>query len=124
MPLTQNGQKLMLDWLLGGAAATRPSARWLQFATGTPNVSGASDGPFTPRITCSFAAAASPQGSASNRLAMTCTATAIATVLGWNIYDASVGGNRLAFGTMASSVGCASADTMAFAAASLKISLA
>ena len=113
MPLTQYLEKAMLDWCLGGATPTRPSAWYLQYATGSPNVSGASDGPFTPRATVSASPANSPAGSVLiNAASVPATATAIATALGWNIYDASVGGNRLMFGTLTASVGCASGDSI------------
>lgn len=117
--------KQMLDWCLGGAAATRPSSRLVGWATGSPNTNGDSAGPWT-RVTFSPAAASTPagSGSVSNRAAMTSRATAIGTALGWNMYDATSGGNRLFFGTVTASLGCASsADLAAFAAGGLKITL-
>jgi hypothetical protein len=122
-------RKAMLDWCLGGAAATQPSARFISWATGSPNTDGASDGPFSvngvgARKTCTFAAANSPQGSCTNVAAISGgTATAIATILGWNLWDAAAAGNRLAFGTMTVSVGCASGDIISVAAGALKITL-
>jgi hypothetical protein len=42
MNLTEPSCKLVLDWLCGGAAATRPSARWVGLATGViPRAHGA-----------------------------------------------------------------------------------
>lgn len=124
MGVTPYLQKQMLDWAAGGAAATQPVGRFVQFATGTPNTSGGSDGPFTPRKTVTFAAANSPQMSVTNVAAVSgCTATAIATALGWNLYDAAAGGNRLAFGTLTASMGCASADVAGFNAGGLKLIL-
>lgn len=124
MGATQYLAKQMLNWALGGAAATQPVGWWIQFATGTPNTSGASDGPFTPRKTVTFNPASSPAMSAVNKLAISgCTATAIATALGWNIYDASVGGNRLLFGTLTGPMGCASGDVAGINAGALTITL-
>lgn len=123
MPFTTYLEKQVLDWQLGGAAATQPAGWWIQWATGSPNSVGASDGPYLNRQTVSFAAANSPQGSATNLNAITGTATAIATARGWNIYDASAGGNRLFFGTLSRTVNCASGDNPAFAAGALKIIL-
>lgn len=124
MGLTQYLQKQLLDWSLGGAAGTQPAGRFLMFATGSPNTSGASDGPFSPRKTVTFAAENSPQMSATNVAAISgCTATAIATALGWNIYDNATGGNRIFFGTMTASLGCASADVAGFNAGGLTITL-
>src|SRR5262245_33236485 len=118
MPLTDFGEKLLLDWTLGGAGATQPTARWLSFATGSPNAAGASDGAFTPRCTVTFGAAASPQMSATNLNAISATVSGVAsqTAIGWNLYDANAGGNRIAYGTTTAAIGCKSADTCAFGA--------
>jgi hypothetical protein len=115
--------KNMLDWCLGGASATQPPGFWLQWATGSPNDAGASDGPCSPRVTVSFAAAASPAGTKSNAGALTGTATAMATAQGWNIYDRSVGGTRLFYGTLSAKVGNKSADNPAFAVGALVVTL-
>ena len=50
--------------------------------------------------------------------------TAACTIFGWNLYDATSAGNRLAFGTITASMTCLSGDAMAFTAANLKITLA
>ena len=98
--------KQMLDWFTGAATGTRPTARFIGWATGSPDTANDSAGPFT-RVTFSPAAASQPAGaaSASNRAAMSSRATAVATALGWNMYDAS------------------SADVAAFAVGGLKIVL-
>lgn len=123
MPLTQDFQKRMLDWALGGASATQPTGRFIQWATASPRSDSAFDGPFSPRQTVTFASANSPQGSVTNLNAITGTATAAATAVGWNLYDANAGGNRIAYGTLTANVGCKSADNPAFAAGGLKITL-
>ena len=130
MPLTDYGEKLLLDWILGGAAATQPPGRWISLATGTPNANGASDGLFTPRGTVTFAAANSPQGSATNLNIISGTLVAVAgissgTVFGWNLYDSNLNGTRIAWGTVANASGCrTTGSTVAFTAGSLKITLA
>lgn len=116
-------QKALLDWCTGAAAVTQPTQRWVQWATQSPTTQSAFDGPFRSRITVTFAGANSPDGSVTNLNAMTGTATAIGTAVGWNLYDRSSGGTRLAFGTLAASVGCASADNPCFSAGALKITL-
>ena len=123
MPLDPLIQQQVLNWLLVGSNVTRPGGRFLSFATGSPNQTGGSDGPYSPRQTATFAAANSPQGSATNNAAFSNTATAIATALGWNLYESNAAGRRIAYGTMAASVGAASGDTMAFAVGALKITL-
>jgi len=52
------------------------------------------------------------------------TATAAGTAIGWNIYDASVNGNRIMFGTTTANIGCKSGDNISIAAGALKITLA
>jgi len=118
--------KALLDWVLQGATPTRPGKTYLQFATASPTTQSAFDGPFTSRMTVTFGAAASPAGSATNANAITGPVpTAAATCVGWNLYDASAAGTRLAFGTLTASLGCKSAtDNPALAAGALRITLA
>jgi len=117
--------KGMLDWCLGGAAAPTISGRWIQWATGSPTTNAASDGAFSSRRSVTFAPANSPQGSCTLSVAVTgATCSAAATVRGWNLYDASVGGNRLMYGTLTATLGCKSgSDAPAFGAGALKITL-
>lgn len=124
MPFDPFHVKNTLDWCLGGAAASDPGNRWIALATGSPTTASESLGPFTPvRRSGSFGAANSPQMSATNRAAQSWTATAACTVIGWNLYNSSAGGSRLAFGTFSSSAGCASGDTFGIPAGALKITL-
>jgi hypothetical protein len=115
--------KAVLDWVLGAATPTRPGARWVSWATGSPNDNGASDaGQLNSRHSWDAAAANSPQGSATNRsTGIAVTATAACTILGWNLWDASVAGTRLAYGTLAASVGIASANSVRIGVGSMKI---
>lgn len=117
------GAKLMLDWCLGGAAASQPSGRWISFATATPTSQSAFDGGFNGRCTVTFAAANSPQGSATNLNAISATATVAATVVGFNLWNSTAGGTRLGYGTLSAAIGCKSGDTMAFAVGALTITL-
>lgn len=124
MPLTETFEKQMLDWALGGAAGSQPTQRWIQFATQSPTSQSAFDGPFTPRATVTFAAANSPQMSKTNLNTISVvTATAAGTAVGWNIYDRSVGGTRIAYGTTTANIGCKSGDQPALAPGQLKITL-
>jgi hypothetical protein len=125
MPLTDILDKSSLDWVLGGASPTRPSGRWLSFATGTPNNAGASDGGATPRCTVTFAAANSPQNSATNLNAISATVSGVAafTFVGWNLYDSSAGGVRLAHGTCTAAIGCKSGDNPSLPAGALVLTL-
>ncbi len=120
----QDIEKRMLDWVAGGATPTRPGGQWISFATGSPNDAGASDGPFSPRVTCTFAPANSPAMSVTNLNAMVlATATAIGTAIGWNLWESNAGGVRLAYGTATAAIGCKSGDNISIGAGALKIVL-
>src|SRR5215475_7060011 len=124
MPLTDVFEKQLLDWALGGAAGSQPTQRWIQFATASPRTDSAFDGPFSPRATVTFAAANSPQGSVTNLNTISViTATAAGTAVGWNLYDRSVGGTRIAYGTCTANIGCKSGDQPALNPGTLKITL-
>jgi hypothetical protein len=123
-----NIRKATLDWVLGGAAATRPGSRWISFATASPNDTSAFDGPFSGgvfgRATVTFAAANSPQMSVTNLNAFSnITATALATAVGWNLWNSSSGGTRIAYGTVTANIGCKSADNIGIAAGAINITL-
>lgn len=93
-------EKAMLDWVFGGATPTRPSARWLGISYGSPTSVSASEWPFS-RATIVWGAAASPAGTVANNAAASFAATTWASTLsGYQIWDASVGGNMLAYGLL------------------------
>lgn len=117
-------EKALLDWALQGATPTRPAQLWLDLVTSSPNATSAfSGGAFFSRLTVTFAAANSPQNSATLLAAVTGTATAAATFVGFNLYDTASAGNRLVWGTLTAAIGCKSADNPAFAAGGLVIVL-
>ncbi len=125
MPLTDYAEKALLDWCFGGQAVTQPAQRWISFATGSPNAAGASDGPWNTRVSIRMGAAASPAGSLSLATAASlATATVAATALGFNIWDSTVGGTRLAYGTCTAAIGCKSGDNIQIGAGSLIITIA
>jgi hypothetical protein len=124
-PLTDVGEKLLLDWVLGGATPTRPATRWISFATASPNITSAFDGPIQSRMTVTFASANSPQMSVTNLNAVSnITATAACTVVGWSLWNSSSGGTRLAYGTATAAIGCKANDNIAIGAGAIKITLA
>jgi hypothetical protein len=107
MPLSPYCGKAILDWLCGGAVATRPGAggRWvgLSDANGTEvsvSISGYA------RQTAIFNPAASPVAGASIAATMlfgTYSASSPTTVVGVALYDNSVNGNLLLSASLASS---------------------
>src|SRR5262245_54524539 len=125
MPFTVEGEVLILDWVLGGANPTRPTQRWVQFATQSPTSQSAFGGPIQSRMSVTFASANSPQMSVTNLNAFSATTcTAVATVIGWNLWDHSTGGTRLLYGTTTAAIGCKSADNIAIGAGQIIITLA
>lgn len=115
--LSAYAQKAVLDWLLGGDTPTQPSARWLGLSYGAPSSTNGSEIATASRATVNVAAAASPGGSASNAAAVVFAAFSYAsTVSGWQLWDASTGGNMLWFGTMAVATRPASASQFTCAA--------
>lgn len=123
-------QKQMLDWVLGGAAATQPSSRLAALSLGTPTSVSASE--VLPnsgylRQTALFGAAASPAGSASNTAAMTFGPfSSSAAIQGLVVYDTSAftAGNMLWYGTLLTARTVLPGDTLVVGAGSLLITLA
>ena len=123
-------QKQMLDWVLGGAAATQPSSRLAALSLGTPTSISASE--VLPnsgylRQTALFGAANSPAGSASNTAAMTFGPFSSSNAIqGLVVYDttAFTAGNMLWYGTLLTARTVLPGDTLVVAAGSLIITLA
>lgn len=123
MPLTPFMQKNLLDWVLGGGGVvSSPPGRWMCFATSSPTSVTAFDGSIS-RVTVGFSGAASPAGSASNATGITRSLSAVQTFFGWNLYDSSVGGTRIAYGTLAVSAPCVSGDAPTLSPGAFKLTL-
>lgn len=118
--------KILLDYTLGGAAATQPANRWAGLAGGTPtSVSGSelatAQGYFS-RVTALFGAAASPAGSASNTAAMTFGPFSSGqSVLGVHVWDGSPIGssNMILYGTLQTARTVGIGDSLVFNAGAL-----
>lgn len=117
--------KALLDWTLGGAAATQPSFRHVGLSLGTPtSVAGSEVQPASGyvRQTGLFGAAASPAGSASNTAAMTfgpfSSSNAIQGVQIWDT-SAFTAGNMLMYGTLSVARTVQPGDQIVFTAGSL-----
>lgn len=124
-------QKLMLDFVLGGAGASAPANRFVALTTGNPSSLSASgelaiaDG--YARQTLTAGAAASPAGSASNANAMTFgTFSSSRAVSGLLIYDSvsTAAGNELWYGTLLTARTPLPNDTLVVAVGGLLITLA
>lgn len=131
MPLTPYMKKNILDFLCGGAAPTRPAELWMQFATGLPNDSNASDGGINSRVMLvsgAFKGMAPASGTPSSVTWRSIASNASPTVAnqsvrGWNIYDSAAGGTRLMYGTMTSTFSATSGSGIAFSAGRLIINI-
>lgn len=121
-------QKAMLDWKLGGATPTRPTAWAVGLSLGVPtSVSGSeiTTGSGYARQTVGFAAAASPAGSASNTVAMTfgpfSSSAAITGLQVWDTVLSANSGNMLDYGTLATPRTVGPGDSLVIAAGALVI---
>lgn len=123
-------EKAALDWMLGGATPTRPANWGVALALGAPtSVSGSeiSTGSGYARQTCTFGAAASPAGSASNANAMTFGPFSSAqSITGLVVYDTMLSlnsGNMLWYGTLTTPRTVGPGDSLVIAAGALTITL-
>lgn len=94
-------RKAMLDWVLGGATPTRPSAWWVGLSYGAPTSVSGSEIAFS-RATLTAAAANTSNGILASNAASVAFASQIyaSTVSGYQVWDASAGGNMLWFGLL------------------------
>lgn len=125
-------QKGMLDWVLGGAAVTQPSARWIGLSLGAPtSISfsevGAASG--YARATGVFGAAATPAGLGSATNNSPCTFgpfSAAGTISGLFVADVSTlnAGNMLWFGNLSAVRTPQVGDSLILAQSALVITLA
>lgn len=124
-----HGAKQMLDWVLGGAAATIPASRLAALSLSTPSsVSGSEVNTNSgyARQTALFGAAASPAGSASNTAAMTFGPFSSSNAIqGLLIYDtiSISSGNIWWYGTLLTARTVLPGDTLVVAAGALIITL-
>lgn len=127
MGITPGFRATLLNFAFSGAPSA-PAARFIGFATATPTTESAHEGAWQTRLSVRMALANSPQGSVTNNTnigTVTCIAVGGATALGFNIWDAGAGGNRLIYGTCTAVIGCkSSADQILIAAGALKITIA
>lgn len=127
--LSDWSEAALLDWLLGGSTPTRPAARHLALFTAAPSDSGGgtevSTGGYA-RQALTFAAAASPAGTATTSAPASFTASGAGygTVTHIGIFSASTGGNLLAWGALTTQRTVNDGDTLTFAGGSITVTLA
>ena len=94
----------MLDWILGGVAASQPASRLIALSLGTPtSVSGSEvvSDPGYSRQTVLFGPAASPAASVSNTAAMTFGPFSSSNAIqGCLLMDSTAAGKLWLYGTL------------------------
>lgn len=126
--LSNYAEIALLDWILGGATPTRPSARYLALHTGDPGETGASNevstsGTNYSRQAITFAAAASGSAASSNAPTFTNTGSNFGTISHLSIWDASTAGNCLWQGAATASKAIADGDSYQVASGALTCAL-
>lgn len=123
-------EKAMLDWVLGGATPTRPTAWGMGLSLGAPSSTSGSEittGSGYARQTVDFGAAASPGGSATNNVAATYGPfSGAATISGLQIWDTVLSlnsGNMLWYGNLATARSILAGDFVIVNSGALTISL-
>lgn len=124
-------EKAILDWVLNGASPTRPATDAIGLSLGVPSsISGSemTTGVGYARQTATFAAAASPGGSATNNNNMTfgpfSSAFSITGIDMWDTVLTLNSGNLLLYGTLATARTVGIGDSLVIASGALTVSLA
>lgn len=125
MSKSNYAETAVVDWLLGGATPTRPSARYLALHTADPGETGATSelsGNGYARQAVTFGAAAS--GAATNTSTHTFTASGgnWGAVTHFSIWDAVSGGNELYSGALTTSRTINNGESLTVAAAAITVS--
>lgn len=124
--LSDFSEKACLDWLMGGATPTRPSAWAIGLGTAVPNASAASEltmAGYTRQVV-TFGAAASPAGSVSNANTMSFGPFSTGcTLSGVHVWDGTGGANFLWYGSLATARTLGAGDSLTFAVGAITASL-
>jgi len=125
MSKSNYAETAVVDWLLGGATPTRPSARYLALHTADPGETGATSevsGNGYARQAVTFNAASS--GAATNSSTHTFTASGgnWGTITYFSIWDASTSGNELYSGALTTSRTINNGESLTVAAAAITVS--
>ena len=127
--LSDWAEKAALDWLMGGANPTRPTARYLALFTAAPNDAGGgtemSGGGYARQaLTCDAATSGAGACSNSNAPSFTISGVNPAPFTHIGIFDASSAGNLIWHGALTASKDLDDGDTINFAVGELDFTLA
>lgn len=115
----------VLDWLLGGATPTRPSARYLALHTGDPGTTGASEQTGTGYARQALTMAAAASRASTNTSTHTFTnsgGTAWTQTTHWGIWDALTTGGFIWGGALTAARTLGAGESGAWAAGDLDLS--
>jgi hypothetical protein len=110
--LSDHSENLLLNFLMGGAAAAAPTARYVALFTAAPDDTGGGT-----EVTGGGYAN-------SNEITFTATGAAFGTVTHVGILDATTAGNLLWHGALATSKAVGDGDSLVFAVGDLDFTLA
>ena len=126
--LSDYAENLLMDWLMTGGAATRPTAWYVGLHTGSPadDDSGADEISGNGYSRQAIAVNASSGGTTSNNANITFTASGgdWGTISHISVYDASTAGNLLWHGAMSASKTIADGDTLQFNTGNIDLTIA
>jgi len=127
--LSDYAEKLLLDFLMGGAAASAPSSRHVALYTAAPSDSGGGtevSGNGYARQAATWDAATSGAGVTANADAQSFTASGgnWGSITHVGIFDASSGGNLLWHGELTTARTVNDGDTITFAIGSIDLTMA
>lgn len=123
--LANYAETAVVDWLMGGATPSRPSARYVALHTGDPTDSGSSNelsGYGYARQAATFAAASSGASSTTGAITFTAAGGNWGAIGYCSIWDASTSGNCLWQGACTSKT-INDGDSYQFAAGALAVSI-
>lgn len=127
--LSDFAEKLLLDWMMTGGAATRPTSWYIALYTAAPSDSGGgtevSTGGYS-RKAVTFAPATSGAGTTSNTNLVSFTASGAnyGTITHMGIFDLASAGNLLWHGALTAPKTVADGDTLEFAIGNIDLYLA
>jgi len=127
--LSDYSEKALLDWLMGGATPSRPSARHVALFTAAPNDAGGgtelSTGSYA-RQAATFAAATSGAGTTTTTNAQSFTASGASwgSITHVGVFDAASSGNLFWHGAITTARTVNDGDTITFAIGSVDLTMA
>ena len=125
--LSDHSENLLLDWLMTGGSATRPTTWYLALYTAAPNDAGGgtevSTGGYA-RQTIAFNAASGGTTSNSADVSFTAVGGDYGTVTHMGIFDAASSGNLLWHGVLSASKTVEDGDTITFSAGNIDLTMA